>query len=135
LVEVSFEAVDGTWKLAGWGECSPMILLEGRSLATWTLDPDARAPGPEDTTFTALVTERACTGAQPMGGRLLPPLIAYQEAAVLVVFAAVPLQGDAFTCPGNPSTRVVVELREPLGDRQLLDAAFFPPAQPIAPAF
>ena len=39
------------------------------------------------------------------------------------------------TCPSNPPARVVVELREPLGDRRLLDAGVFPPAEPVAPEF
>jgi hypothetical protein len=39
-----------------------------------------------------------------------------------------------FTCPGNPSASVAFDLQEPLGDRELLDGAFFPPAEPIEPA-
>jgi hypothetical protein len=68
-----------------------------------------------------------------MGARLQAPRITYGQDAVLVVFAARPLEGDAFDCQGNPSMRVVVQLREPLGDRQLLDGGFFPPAEPVAP--
>jgi hypothetical protein len=70
-----------------------------------------------------------------MGARLQPPSITFGPDAVLVVFAARPLAGDVFDCQGNPSTRVVVQLREPLGERKLLDAGFFPPAEPVAPAF
>ena len=54
---------------------------------------------------------------------------------MLVVFAALPLGGDMQTCPSNRPARVVVELREPLGDRRLLDAGVFPPAEPVAPEF
>jgi hypothetical protein len=63
------------------------------------------------------LTGRACTDGQPMGARLQPPAITYGHDAVLVVFAARPLEGDMFDCPGNPSTRAVVRLREPLGKR------------------
>lgn len=128
-------AVDGgEWRLQGWGGCRPEIVVDGLSLATWVLAPGLPVPDAATTQVTALVTERACTGATPMGGRLQPPRIATSDAAVIVVFAAVPLMGDMFTCPGNPSARVTFELPAPLGDRQLLDGAFFPPVEPIEPA-
>lgn len=122
------------WTLAGWGECRPTIVLDGLSLATWSLDPNLPPPDATATTLTAIVTERACTGAQPMVGRLLPPSITYGAESISLVFAARPLQGEMFTCPGNPSTRVTVELSEPLGDRRLLDGGLFPPRDATQPA-
>lgn len=135
LISVTFENEGGIWRNAGWGGCRPEIVLDGLSLATWTLDPDVAPPDASAKTFTALVNERSCTGGKAMGGRLQPPSITYGRDSILVVFAARPLEGDAFECPSNPSTRVVVQLREPLGARRLLDAAFFPPAEPVAPEF
>ena len=73
-----------------------------------------------------------------MGDRLLPPAITYGADSVLIVFAARPLggnPGEVVTCPSNPASRVVVQLREPLGDRQLLDGGLFPPSEPVAPQF
>ena len=134
FASASFMAERGAWKIAGWGDCRPTAVMGGLSVATWVLDPNLPPPGPEATQITALVTERSCTGGQEMGARLRPPSITYTDDAVLVVFTAQPLQGDAFTCQANPPTRVVFELREPLGDRQLLDAAFFPPVEPVEPA-
>jgi hypothetical protein len=131
----SIERDGAGWRLGGWGGCRPEIVVEGLSLATWVLDPDAPPPGADATTFAALVSERTCTSGQPMGGRLRPPSISYSPTSVVVVFAALPLEGNAFNCPSNPATRVVVELREPLGPRDLLDGAFFPPAEPVAPEF
>jgi hypothetical protein len=133
FVYASLEIHDGVWTLSGFGECRPSLVLEGRSLATWTLDPDSPAPNDRATSFAALVTERSCTGGRAMGERLLPPTITYLPDTVGVVFSARPLAGGQ-DCPGNPSTRVVVELREPLGKRRLVDGAFFPPADPSAPA-
>lgn len=134
LIFAEFAVDRGEWRLQGWGGCRPEIVVDGLSLATWVLDPDLPAHDGSTTQVTALVTERACTGATPMAGRLQPPRITSADAAVIVVFAAVPLKGDMFTCPGNPSTRVTFELPDPLGDRQLLDGAFFPPAEPVEPA-
>jgi hypothetical protein len=54
---------------------------------------------------------------------------------VLVVFAVRPLPGLTFTCQGNPSTRVPVDLGEALGDRQLLDGGQLPFGDPLEPPF
>ncbi len=133
FVYAGFQSVGGSWSISGWGDCRPRIVLDGLSQTTWTLDPAAGLPGPEATTFTAFVTETECTGGQAMGARLLPPSITYGADSVDVVFAARPLDLGMATCPGNPPSRVVVELREPLGERVLRDAGLFPPADPAAP--
>jgi hypothetical protein len=136
FVSALIENKGGGWKLAGWGQCRPSIVLEGLSRTTWFLDPDVPAPAANATTITALVTETDCTSGQAMGGRLLPPSITYGQESVFVVFAALPQVNKGFaTCPSNPPSRVVVTLREPLGDRRLLDAGVFPPAEPVAPEF
>lgn len=136
FVSATIENQGGRWKLTGWGQCRPAIVLQGLSRTTWILDPEVPAPAAGATTFTALVTETECTSGQAMGGRLLPPSITYGQDSVFVVFAALPQVNQGFaTCPSNPPTRVVVELREPLGPRRLLDAGVFPPAEPVAPEF
>lgn len=135
FVHASMENKGAGWKNGGWGGCRPEIVIDGLNLATWILDPDAPPPDATATTFTALVTERTCTSGRAMGARLQAPSITYGLDSVLVVFVARPLEGNAFDCQGNPSTRVVVELREPLGNRHLLDSGFLPPAEPVAPEF
>ncbi len=127
---VSVENAGGGWSVGGWGGCTPRAVLPGRSLAAWVLDPGEPPPGPDTTTFTAHVTEQSCASGKGMGARLGPPEITYGETEVLVRFSAVPLVGGQ-DCPGNPSSRVVVELREPLGERRLLDASVYPPADPV----
>jgi hypothetical protein len=130
---VSVESSGGAWEVGGWGGCRPHAVLPGRSLASWLFDPAAALPDEDSTRFAALVTELACTGSTEMGARLQPPTIVYGETDVIVIFSALPLGGDAHDCAGNPSTPVVVELSEPLGDRLLLDGSAFPPADPAAP--
>ncbi len=129
---VTLEKSGGFWAVGGWGDYEPMAFVDGRSIATWTFDPAVGPPAKGNRSFTALVTERACTGSQEMGDRLLPPAVAYGPTTISVVFSAVPLQGG-HDCAGNPSTRVTVQLAEPVGDRVLRDAAFFPPADPNQP--
>jgi hypothetical protein len=135
FAHASFEQVGGSWKIAGWGDCKPTIVLDGLNIAQWVLDDAVPPPGPETTQVRAFVTERECTGAEPMRDRLQAPRITYTETAVIVVFTVVPLEGGMFTCPGNPPQLVTFELREPLGDRVLLDGAFFPPVEPVPEPF
>ena len=135
FASATIENMGGALKLVGWGDCRPAIVLDGLNGATWTLEDGAEARA-DATAFTALVTESACTGGRAMGARLLPPAITYGKDSVLIVFAARPLggePGDLVTCPGNPASQVVVKLREPLGERQLLDGGVFPPSEPVAP--
>lgn len=134
LVDARFVREAGGWRIEGWGGCRPRIALDGRSAATWSLDPAGPAPGSTAVEIGAIVTEVACTNGQPMGPRLLPPTIVYGESIVGIVFAARPLPPGGYDCPGNPSTRVVVQLREPLGARILRDIGVLPYADPAAPA-
>jgi hypothetical protein len=120
------------WEVDSWGGCVPHAVLPGLNLAEWVLDPDVPPPGPDAATFGALVTERACASGKPMGDRLQPPFIAYGEAEVIVVFGARPQRGGQ-DCQGNPPSAVTVDLREPLGDRRLVDGSVFPPADAARP--
>lgn len=130
IVERSAEG----WKVGGWGGCRPTVMLgDGLRAAEWVLDPAVPRPGPETRSFTALVTERSCSSGRSPDGRIAPPFFSYGTDAILVVFGVRPLPGNR-DCPGAPSGRVGFELREPLGDRRLLDGAFFPPRDPLNPA-
>lgn len=117
--------VDGEWKWDGARTGGPCPLrtsiLETLNEVEWRIDSAAEPLTPASTTVAVLVTERNCVGGQPMGDRLLGPEIVMTESAVLLAFAAEPPPGDAHECPGNPEQPVVVELPEPLGDREVLD--------------
>jgi hypothetical protein len=88
----------------------------------WRLDPSIPEPGPNDTELHVLLTERECVSGQEIGDRLVGPQIVLTEADVRIVFAAEPPPGDAFNCQGNPETPYTVELPEPLGDREIIEA-------------
>ena len=91
------------------------------SPAVWHLDPDQPVPGPGATSFSAIVTERACASARDITRLILPPVIQYGADEVIVSIYVAPLPAGAHNCPGNPPARFTIELSEPLGDRQLVD--------------
>ena len=132
---VTVENGPGGWAVTGWGDCQPRIVLaEGLGPAEWWFDLAKPLPGPETQVFDALVTEMSCASGRTADGRIVGPAIIATEEVVLVMFAVRPLPG-AQNCPSNPSTRVTVDLGEPLGERALLDGGRLPPGDPTKPRF
>ncbi len=125
---ISFMTIERSasgWRWAGassGGSC-PLVTSVPDDLNTveWRIDPNGPPLGPDTTRIELLVTERECASGQAMGDRLLGPEIVTTDSAVYLAFAAEPPPGDAHDCQGNPDQAVVVELREPLGDRPVLD--------------
>lgn len=132
FVSVGLELTTNGWRVIGWGQCRPSLVLDGLGPATWMLDPTGGPLTSETRAFDALVTELACASGRSSEGRVAPPLIAYRPDELFVAFGVRPLGGEQ-NCPGNPATQVHVELREPLGNRQLLNAGVFPPHDPTKP--
>jgi len=135
MMMVSVENGPAGWKVGGWGGCQPRIVLaQGLGPAEWHFDSAAAVPGPETQVFDALVTEMNCASGRPADGRIVGPEVVASEGVVLVMFAVRPLPGGQ-NCPSNPSTRVTIDLGEPLGDRALLDGGRLPPGDPAQPRF
>lgn len=126
------ELVDGEWMVPDWGQCRPLLAIDDLNAATWRLPRD-EAIGPGTTVFRARVTEIPCVGGQPSDDRLQPPIVVYGEETVLVAFVVTPPADGGGDCPGNPPASVEVELREPLGNRILLDGGVLPPHDPDEP--
>ncbi|HET9521963.1 MAG TPA: hypothetical protein VFO73_13015 [Candidatus Limnocylindrales bacterium] len=105
---------------------SPADQIEGRvGPAAWWVDP-AAPPGPDATTISGLIRERACASGQSPEGRILQPAIFSSETAFLIsVFVRQP--AGAQDCPGNPAVPLEIALPEPLGQRRLLDGSEVPP--------
>jgi hypothetical protein len=88
--------------------------------AVWDVDA-AGPPAPSATAMTALVTRLGCSGGET--GKVLEPVVVADAEQVVVTFSVEPLPNDAYPCPGNDSVPYVVELGEPLGNRELVDGA------------
>lgn len=118
---------DGTWMLTASGPCTPRVVL-GNDLgeADLTLAAD---PSPDARTLELLVHERACASGQPADGRIEVVSLDETPGQVRLLLGVRPLDG-AQTCPSNPPTPFTVELAEPLGTREVVDASVVP-ARPL----
>lgn len=143
MTMVTMELQDGLWRPASsGGGCSPMYLAppEGHSPARWVLGASPR-PDPGDTELRLFVGEpTACRHEDldvgDLGG---PAVIETPDSVTIRVTIGLPPVHD----PNDPACleqgmdRDVVELdvhlREPLGDRQILDGNQYPPAPILLP--
>jgi hypothetical protein len=87
--------------------------------ADWRVAPGVDL-GPDARDVPLLVHERECASGRDADGRIEIDVDYRDDAVVLDVRVAV-LTGDV-ECPGNPETPYLLELDEPLGDRELTGA-------------
>lgn len=110
-----------TTQLASGAPCAITVPLpDGLSEVTWRLDP-AKPANESSTTISVLATGQACSSGQPMGDRLRPVELAATADSIYVLLVAEAPEGSQ-TCQGNPEEPVTIDLGEPLGSRQIIDA-------------
>lgn len=113
-------AVLGLVGWAVWGGLGP----GQTSVASWEV---SRPVDETVTTVPLLIREQACASGRSAEGRIEAPEVDYRQDAVVVTIR-VQKRSDSEDCPGNPDTRYVLRLQEPLGKRPLLDGGQRPPA-------
>jgi hypothetical protein len=115
------------WGFGGYrGDCQLRPLItHGLGSSEWRVDAWS-PPTPQSTSFPVEVMEHECASGQPADGRIAEPIVEYGEDAITVTIPVHEVEGGA-TCPGNPWTPFLLELDEPIGDRQLLDGGPWPP--------
>jgi hypothetical protein len=119
---------DGTWLLTSAGPCTQRLVTDDQlGDADLTL---AHHPSPGDTSVDLLVQERACASGQSAEGRIELVELTESTDQVHVRIGVRPRDG-AQECPGNPPTPFTIDLAEPLGDREIVDASVVPP-RPVA---
>lgn len=92
----------------------------------WWLDPAAEAPASGSVTIRALLRERACASGRSPLDRVVDPVVVYQADAITVTIP-IRIRPGEDDCTGNPAVPYLIELREPIGDRRLLDGSTRPP--------
>jgi hypothetical protein len=98
------------------------------SVATW--QPDGPVD-PVSTRLALLVNENECASGATATGRIKDPDVEYRAESVVITIRVEQRGGDQ-DCQGNPDTPFVLNLDEPVGNRQLLDGGRRPPAPPNA---
>ncbi len=116
---------DSIWTYVRSGQCDIQPIFEDVGRAQWELAP-GETVSTSSQTFKVLVTELECASGTSPEGRVVPAAMLRYEDTLVVVFGVKPLTG-AQTCQPGPPAEVTLDLGEPLGERQLMDGAEFPP--------
>ena len=110
--------------------CTPAPYVDGRLVGYWWPEDDAPL-GPDTTEIDVLVQEDSCDSGRGPDGRVQDPEITYGADVVVVTFPVTARdEGGVLTCETHPPAEVVLELDEPLGDRDLLDGSTWPAHEP-----
>lgn len=121
---------DGTWLLMSSGACAQRLVAdEDSGDADLTL---RDAPSPSDTSIDLLVHERACASGQSAEGRIRLLELDETPEEVRLRIGVRPPDGNQ-ACPANPPTPFTIDLGEPLGERDIVDASVVPPRS-VTPA-
>jgi hypothetical protein len=113
------------WQWSGSGDCKPLAETDRAHGGSFTL-PDDDAPSPFDTAIRLLVDELNCHGFDVPPAEDIHPEIIYGNENVIVIIRIDSPKGWA-TCPRPPPFPYTLELKEPLGERALVDGAEYPP--------
>ena len=115
---------DGTWMGMSGGPCAQRLVTDDDLVDTDLVLADTAGPG--DTSVDLLVHERECASGHSAEGRI--ELVELNETTeqVQLRVGVRPRAGDQ-TCQGNPPTPFTIDLSEPLGDREIVDASVVPP--------
>ncbi|MCW2751710.1 MAG: hypothetical protein JWR83_2820 [Aeromicrobium sp.] len=94
------------------------LFSDDTAAATWTIaaHQDLNA---QSTQFTVLVSRLGCNNGET--GEVVEPDVTFEEDRVILTFEVTPGEPSSATCPSNNTVPYDVALREPLGDRALVD--------------
>lgn len=120
---VTIEKSRGRWSFAGAGDCRPSaVTRDGRVAATWRLLDE---PDDSDVELRLSATEESCSSGRKLIPEAFEARVVYEADRILISLFTKPRKG-ASTCIGNPSTDLILELDDPVGDREIFDAGFYP---------
>jgi hypothetical protein len=106
--------------LAGCVAAPPPPPPPGPSVGIWELS-DIDAVDATTERIDVEVTRLECSGG--VTGEVLEPVVTLEADRILIRTDVAPLPDGAYTCQGNDRVPVTIELGEPIGDRELVDAA------------
>ena len=132
FASATFERDGNGWKPGGWGDCTPRLVFEDKSVLRWAFDGSSYPPHAKATELTVLASDSQCSSGRDLEG-LIEPQVTYGRSRIEVVLTAPSLEtgkGAAYTCIGTSPTEYVLELDEPVGDREVVDLSVYPAVEP-----
>ncbi len=115
----------GRWSMVTMARGATLRAARERIRASsFRLDP-IHEPSPRDTTLHLLVTEQTHSSGRLAHGRMLPPDLHLSDDAIVLRLFIRPIEGFQNKTVKNHETPVLVELPEPLGEREVRDGAVF----------
>lgn len=89
-------------------------------VATWRIESAEDVAG-NATSFPANVSRLGCNDGET--GEVLAPTIELDASQIVVTFTVAPAEPGGHTCPSNDIVKFVVDVGEPIGNRELVDGA------------
>lgn len=132
FASATFERQGNDWKPARWGDCTPRLVVEDKSVLRWAFDSSSFPPDPEATQLTVLASDSQCSSGRDLEG-LIEPEVTYGKSRIEVVLTAPSLEtgkNSAYTCIGTAPTEYTLELDEPVGEREVVDPSVYPAVEP-----
>lgn len=112
------------WTLLGVSVAKPLrAVQDGVRASSWRLDPDFSVH-PDDTELHVLLTEQTMASGRLADDRILPPELALDGERLVLRCYVRPLEGYTGRSRRH-ETQVLVQLPEPVGEREPVDGAVF----------
>jgi heat shock protein HslJ len=115
-----------------WMIIADLRRAKGTAAAVWTVAPDQDLNA-EASEITVLVTRLGCNSG--VTGGVAEPDVRLEDDRVVLTFTVRPGEPSAADCPGNNQVPYAVDLREPIGNRQLVDGQCLPEGEAAGTSF
>jgi hypothetical protein len=127
LFWLSFELVDGQWRLAGdLGECKARTVRDGNAAIDWGLPGGQSLSGKSRRIEVKLHASRGCDGGRSLNKAAEPEFRRAGKRLLLTIWVT-PLPPGNYTCEKLIEPPLVLKLPGRLGDRELWDGGTYPP--------
>lgn len=131
---MTFQRVRGRWKWQTYsGGCLPSTLRRERPAISWDLSDEQPPLSPQTRRVKVHLGPGECNDGKSQNDRLQKPEFREQNGKLIMTLWLRPVSPGFHTCVGLIEPPVVIELPEPLGERELLDGGTYPPRPAAEP--
>lgn len=131
LFWLSFQLVDGQWRLAGeLDECRARTVRDSSVAVRWDLVPEQGLTADAKRVRVKLTGGEGCNGGRSLNEAADPEFRRFGRKLVLTVWVD-PLPPGVYTCEKRREPPLAVKLPGRLGKRQLWDGSVYPPRREL----